>query len=121
MDELKTAKIVILMLSKKSVQRPWVNFEAGAAWTRDIVTIPICFKDLRKANFPNHIQAFRLLTFHRMGMMSIWRSRLHTIWGLKNRLHACARLYLLLAAKNIGESAKLSRSRMIDCKMSLRN
>jgi len=27
MGELKTAKVVILMLSKKSVQRPWVNFE----------------------------------------------------------------------------------------------
>lgn len=52
MDELKTAKIVILMLSKKSVQRPWVNFEAGAAWTRDIVTIPVCFKDLRKGELP---------------------------------------------------------------------
>src|SRR6202795_3613925 len=31
---------------------PWVNFEAGAAWTRDIVTILVCFKDLRKGELP---------------------------------------------------------------------
>jgi len=52
MDELKGAKVVLLMLSENSVQRPWVNFEAGAAWTRNIVTIPICFGGLQKDNLP---------------------------------------------------------------------
>src|SRR5271163_3722789 len=52
MNELKTAKVVLLMLSKESVVRPWVNFEAGAAWTRDIVTIPVCFGGLRKGELP---------------------------------------------------------------------
>ena len=52
MDELKEAKVVLLMLSENSVKRPWVNFEAGAAWTRDIVTIPICFGGLQKDNLP---------------------------------------------------------------------
>jgi len=52
MDELKGAKVVLLMLSEQSVKRPWVNFEAGAAWTRDIIAIPICFAGLDKANLP---------------------------------------------------------------------
>ena len=52
MDELKEAKVVLLMLSENSVKRPWVNFEAGAAWTRNIVTIPICFGGLQKDNLP---------------------------------------------------------------------
>lgn len=52
MAELQGAKVVLLMLSENSVQRPWVNFEAGAAWTRNVVTIPICFGGLQKDNLP---------------------------------------------------------------------
>jgi TIR domain len=66
MDELKEAKVVILMLSEESVKRPWVNFEAGAAWTRDIVTIPVCFGGLRKEELPkpySSLQAVDLETF----------------------------------------------------------
>src|ERR1700683_3087420 len=52
MEELEGAEVVILMLSEKSVSRPWVNFEAGAAWTRQIVTIPVCYGKLSKENLP---------------------------------------------------------------------
>ena len=52
MEELGAAKVVLLMLSEKSVTRPWVNFEAGAAWTRGIVTIPVCYGGLRKEDLP---------------------------------------------------------------------
>jgi hypothetical protein len=66
MDELKQAKVVILMLSEESVKRPWVNFEAGAAWTRDITTIPVCFDGLRKDNLPkpySSLQAVDLASY----------------------------------------------------------
>jgi hypothetical protein len=52
MAELATAKVVLLMLSPLSVSRPWVNFEAGAAWTRDIITIPVCYGGLEKDQLP---------------------------------------------------------------------
>jgi len=52
MEELASARVVLLMLSEKSVARPWVNFEAGAAWTRNIVAIPICYGALRKEQLP---------------------------------------------------------------------
>jgi hypothetical protein len=52
MDELQAAKVVILMLSEESVRRPWVNFEAGAAWTRGIATIPVCYGKLQKEGLP---------------------------------------------------------------------
>lgn len=42
-NELKGAKILISMLSPQSVTRPWINFEAGAAWMRDVKVIPVCF------------------------------------------------------------------------------
>jgi hypothetical protein len=38
-------------LSKQSVERPWVNFEAGAAWTTKKV-IPICIKTMSKDHLP---------------------------------------------------------------------
>jgi hypothetical protein len=62
-DELKSAKVVILMLSTQSVTRPWVNFEAGAAWTKGIPLIPVCFGGLSKERLPkpySSIQALNL-------------------------------------------------------------
>jgi len=52
MAELAQAKVVLLMLSPTSVKRPWVNFEAGAAWTRAITTIPVCIRGLKKGDLP---------------------------------------------------------------------
>ncbi len=52
MQELGEAKVVVLMLSKQSVERPWVNFEAGAAWTRNMVIIPVCYGGQRKKDLP---------------------------------------------------------------------
>ncbi len=62
-DELSHAKVVILVLSPRSVQRPWVNFEAGAAWLTGKVIIPACFGELTKGNLPkpySNIQALDL-------------------------------------------------------------
>ena len=39
---LEDAQIEIVLCSKESVLRPWVNFEAGAGWIRNIRVIPIC-------------------------------------------------------------------------------
>ena len=62
-DELTSAKIVVLMLSEISVQRPWVNFEAGAGWLYNKVLIPVCFGGLHKGAMPKPYSAF-----HRQGV-----------------------------------------------------
>ena len=31
-EGLSSAEVVLLMLSKRSITKPWVNFEAGAGW-----------------------------------------------------------------------------------------
>jgi hypothetical protein len=51
-EELEQARIVILMLSSKSVRRPWINFEAGWAWSKNKVTIPACFGGLNPGEMP---------------------------------------------------------------------
>jgi hypothetical protein len=61
--ELQPATVVILMLSSQSVGRPWVNFEAGAAWLAGKVIIPVCYGGLSPGTLPkpySGIQAVNL-------------------------------------------------------------
>jgi hypothetical protein len=51
-DALKRAKVIVLMLSRESVARPWVNFEAGAAWLQGTAIMPVCFKNLNLNDLP---------------------------------------------------------------------
>lgn len=62
-QELDSAKVVVLLLRKESVGRPWVNFEAGAAWLTNKAIIPACFGDLQKDAMPkpySNMQALSL-------------------------------------------------------------
>ena len=49
---LKEAEIEIVLCSKDSVHRPWVNFEAGGGWIRGISVIPICHTDIKPTELP---------------------------------------------------------------------
>lgn len=57
LQKIKTAladsKVVILLLSKRSVNRPWVNFEAGAAWLANKTIISCCFGRIVKEDLPH--------------------------------------------------------------------
>jgi hypothetical protein len=61
---LESSRIVIALLSPESVNRPWVNFEAGAAWLHpDKTLIPVCIGDLNPGSVPkpySNIQGIRL-------------------------------------------------------------
>jgi hypothetical protein len=49
---LHEAAAVIVLCSHASIQRPWVQFELGAAWSRQVPIIPICHSGLRAADLP---------------------------------------------------------------------
>lgn len=49
---LKAADAEVVLCSKESVGRPWVNFEAGAAWLRGIPVIPVCHSGLALVDLP---------------------------------------------------------------------
>ncbi len=57
--ELRECKVGLFLTSKQSIGRPWINFEAGAFWVRDIPTVPICHSGMAKDNLP---LPFKLLT-----------------------------------------------------------
>jgi hypothetical protein len=60
-SELKEAKVIVLLLSEQSVQRPWVNFEAGGAWFSDKKIIPVCFGGLTKGTLPKPYSSIQAL------------------------------------------------------------
>lgn len=56
---LKEAQIELLLCSKKSIQRPWINFEAGAAWVKDLPIVPICHTDMHPSQLPAPYNTFQ--------------------------------------------------------------
>jgi len=49
---LKTAQLQIVLCSPTSISRPWVNFEAGAAWLQGIPVVPLCHSGLDPEDLP---------------------------------------------------------------------
>lgn len=49
---LKTCKVEIILCSPQSIQRPWINFEAGAGWIRNISVIPLCHSGMEPSKLP---------------------------------------------------------------------
>lgn len=49
---LKTCVIEIVLCSHKSIKRPWINFEAGAGWVRNIPVIPLCHSGMEPSQLP---------------------------------------------------------------------
>ncbi len=60
-QELSEAEVVVLLLSASSVQRPWVNFEAGAAWLTQKPIIPACYGGVSKGSLPKPYSDFQAL------------------------------------------------------------
>ncbi|MCK9183678.1 MAG: toll/interleukin-1 receptor domain-containing protein [Fibrobacteraceae bacterium] len=51
-DSLKNCSVEIVLCSPKSIIRPWINFEAGAGWIRDIPVIPLCHSGMEPSKLP---------------------------------------------------------------------
>lgn len=54
---LRNSSIFVVLCSPIAIARPWVNFEAGAAWMREIPVIPACFRGLRPRDLPMPLSA----------------------------------------------------------------
>jgi len=45
-DALRNSALLVTLCSPASIRRPWINFEAGAAWMLDVPIIPLCHAGL---------------------------------------------------------------------------
>ena len=56
---LKESSIVLVLCSKNSILRPWINFEAGGAWMADKRVIPICHGGLFHSDLPQPLASLQ--------------------------------------------------------------
>jgi hypothetical protein len=49
---LRNCAAMLLFCSPYSIRRPWINFECGAGWARDIEVAPICHSGMRPVDLP---------------------------------------------------------------------
>jgi hypothetical protein len=59
--ELNAARVLVALMSPQSVSRPWVNFEAGAAWVAGKPVVPTCFGGLVRDNLPKPYSALQAI------------------------------------------------------------
>lgn len=49
---LRQSAVLLMLCSPVSIRRPWINFEAGAAWVLGVPIVPICHADLTPHDLP---------------------------------------------------------------------
>lgn len=59
--KLGRAALELVLCSKASVGRPWINFEAGAGWLRKIPVIPVCHSGLSPSELPMPLHALHAI------------------------------------------------------------
>lgn len=58
-EALKRSSVLLVICSKDSVSRPWVNFEAGGAWIAGKRVIPLCHGGLSVEDLPEPLQSLQ--------------------------------------------------------------
>ena len=56
---LTDSDLIIILASKLSVNRRWINFEAGAGWIKNIPVIPICYFGIEKSSLSSPLSFFQ--------------------------------------------------------------
>lgn len=49
---IRQSRLMLVLCSPASIRRPWINFEAGAAWMQQIPIIPLCHAGLTPGDLP---------------------------------------------------------------------
>ena len=57
-NSFEESKLIILLCSPISILRPWINFEAGAGWIKNVPVIPMCHSGLEPGQLPFPISIF---------------------------------------------------------------
>lgn len=52
LDSIKNCDLMFVLCSPISVNRPWIAFEAGAGWSKQIPVIPVCHSGISPGELP---------------------------------------------------------------------
>lgn len=58
-QSMNDCKLIVILCSPISITRPWINFEAGAGWIKNIPVIPLCYSGLTPSKLPVPINSFQ--------------------------------------------------------------
>ena len=92
---IRGSSLFIILCSPIAITRPWVNFEAGAAWMRDLPLIPACFEGLRPRDLPMPLSAYQGLELNDVQGLQRLYGRIAATLGCRSP----ARDYTALAAE----------------------
>lgn len=70
-DSLKSCSIEIVLCSPESIKRPWINFEAGAGWIRDIPVIPLCHSGMEPSKLPVPLNLLQAATANQVSSLNL--------------------------------------------------
>ena len=74
-DGLAKSELHIVLCSPESVERPWINFETGAACLRGVPIAPICHSGLSPTQLPLPLSKFQaILASDRHGLTKLYTS-----------------------------------------------
>jgi len=104
-DSLTMANVILILASPSSIQKPWINIEAGAGWIRylqardhggtPVYVMPLCHSGLSPGELPLPWSTFNAVELRTQG-------------GLHNILDTCAR------AAGLGRSPKPDLSELLE-------
>ncbi len=60
-ENLRAAKMLLLLASERGLHRPWVWYETGSAWSREIRIIPCCLGKIRKNQLAPPFSSYQAL------------------------------------------------------------
>jgi hypothetical protein len=58
---LSSSSLFVMLCSRASVSRSWINFEAGCAWIKQVPLMPLCHSGLRKSELPSPLSALQAI------------------------------------------------------------
>lgn len=60
-EALRESNVLLVICSPSSLSRPWINFEVGCGWIKNIEIIPVCHSGQRKDQLPFPFSTFQSL------------------------------------------------------------
>src|SRR5574340_179408 len=94
---LEESSLAIILASPNAVARPWINFEAGAAWMKGARVIPACVKGMAVSALPQPLSSLQACDISTMAGIGLFFDNIGKIYDLDSRFTDLAKIHADLA------------------------
>ena len=77
-----SARLLLLLCSPKSISQPWIHFESGCAWIKNVPILAICHSGLDRTTLPPPLGTFEALDVDEPDFMEQFFASLATRLGV---------------------------------------